>query len=137
VTVGGPNGCTCGRNGDRNCPFVASEASERTRTITTVANIHRDRALIAAAKAAGTYVYIGRGQGSIWGNPFTHIKEGTLAKFVVPYDQVLARYEQHVRSSPDMMKRIGTLRGKLLGCFCKPKPCHGDVLVRLVAELCR
>ena len=25
------------------------------------------------------------------------------------------------------------LDGKKLGCFCKPGPCHGDVLVELVA----
>lgn len=27
----GPNGCTCGNNGDCNCPFVASAASDATR----------------------------------------------------------------------------------------------------------
>ena len=25
-----------------------------------------------------------------------------------------------------------SLDGKRLGCYCKPKPCHGDVLVELV-----
>lgn len=97
-----------------------------------VVNIHRDAVTIREAKAAGRYVYIGRGKDSIWGNPFTHIPTGTLAQFVVPYDQVLACYEEHVRASEMLMNRLGTLRGKVLGCFCKPKPCHGDVLVRLV-----
>lgn len=29
----GPNGCTCGFNGDCNCPFVASPASDTTRLV--------------------------------------------------------------------------------------------------------
>lgn len=99
-----------------------------------VVNIHRDAETIRRAKAAGRYVYIGRGKDSIWGNPYTHIAKGTLARFVVPYDEVLLRYEQHVRASEMLMNRLGTLRGKVLGCFCKPKPCHGDVLVKLVEE---
>lgn len=99
-----------------------------------VVNIRRDAMTIREAKAAGRYVYIGRGQDSVWGNPFTHVPTGTLAKFVVPYDQVLARYEEYVRASEMLMNRLGTLRGKVLGCFCKPKPCHGDVLVRLCEE---
>lgn len=27
------------------------------------------------------------------------------------------------------------LKGKRLGCWCKPAPCHGDVLVELIEEL--
>lgn len=99
-----------------------------------VVNIRRNADVIRQAKATGRYVYIGRGKDSPWGNPFTHIPTGTLAQFVVPYDEVLARYEQHVRASEILMNRLGTLRGKVLGCFCKPKPCHGDVLVKLVEE---
>ena len=30
---------------------------------------------------------------------------------------------------------LGELRGKILGCWCKPKPCHGDILVKLVEEV--
>ena len=32
------------------------------------------------------------------------------------------------------MKRLPELKGKSLGCWCKPEACHGDVLVRLLAE---
>ncbi|MFD1444291.1 DUF4326 domain-containing protein [Thermoactinomyces vulgaris] len=24
------------------------------------------------------------------------------------------------------------MKGKVLGCFCKPRACHGDILVELV-----
>jgi hypothetical protein len=32
------------------------------------------------------------------------------------------------------MNEIPSLAGKTLGCWCKPNPCHGDVLVKLVSE---
>lgn len=32
------------------------------------------------------------------------------------------------------MHEIPLLAGKTLGCWCKPNPCHGDVLVKLVQE---
>jgi hypothetical protein len=46
----------------------------------------------------------------------------------------LEKYEVHVRRSPALMASLEELRGKRLGCWCAPGPCHGDVLVRLLAE---
>eukprot|EP00672_Neobodo_designis_P013147 CAMPEP_0174865804 /NCGR_PEP_ID=MMETSP1114-20130205/61008_1 /TAXON_ID=312471 /ORGANISM="Neobodo designis, Strain CCAP 1951/1" /LENGTH=157 /DNA_ID=CAMNT_0016100939 /DNA_START=65 /DNA_END=535 /DNA_ORIENTATION=+ len=80
------------------------------------------------------HVYIGRGMAhyvkgadaSVWGNPFP-LKKHTLA-------ESLQLYEQHVRNGP-LWERLGELRGATeLGCWCKPAGCHGDVLVRLLAE---
>lgn len=34
-----------------------------------------------------------------------------------------------------MFQDLHELRGKTLGCWCHPEPCHGDVLCRLVREL--
>jgi hypothetical protein len=78
-------------------------------------------------------VYIGRP--SKWGNPFT-FKPGTIAEFVVPYDEVLPRYEEWLRKQPHLMASLHELRGKTLGCWCKPKACHGDILARLANEGC-
>lgn len=33
-----------------------------------------------------------------------------------------------------LQEDIDELRGKVLGCFCKPNPCHGDVLVELLGQ---
>ena len=30
--------------------------------------------------------------------------------------------------------KIELLRGKTLVCFCKPKPCHGDVYLEMLGE---
>lgn len=74
-------------------------------------------------------VYIGRP--SKWGNPFA-VKAGTLAAFrVATVDEALARYEAWLRDQPALMASLVELRGKTLGCWCKPGLCHGDVLARL------
>lgn len=73
-------------------------------------------------KYAAPYdVYIGRG--SIWGNPFVIGKHGTRA-------EVIEQYEAYLLDSPELFSKVSTLRGKTLGCFCKPQPCHGDVLAK-------
>lgn len=81
-------------------------------------------------------VYIGRGRGSKWGNPFSH-KEGTTARFkVATREEAIAKYEEWIKTQPHLMAALPELEGKVLGCWCHPKACHGDVLVRLVSENC-
>ena len=67
-------------------------------------------------------VYIGRP--SKWGNPFEIGKDGTR-------QQVIDKYREWVQTQPQLMKEIPSLKGKTLGCWCHPKPCHGDVLAEL------
>ena len=74
-------------------------------------------------------VYIGRP--SMWGNPFSH-REGTLAQFKVEYrNAAVDHYAEWVLTQPKLMEALPDLKGKVLGCWCKPKRCHGDVLVEL------
>lgn len=89
-------------------------------------------------------VYIGRKcsmggwnlPNTIWGNPYKVDGKNNI-------DKVLELYEAHVRSKPELLGKLPELKGKILGCFCKqPKKggqaakCHGDVLVKLIGELC-
>jgi len=48
----------------------------------------------------------------------------------LPLEEVLRLYTTHLSNSPDLMAGLGDLVGKELGCWCKPKPCHGDILVK-------
>jgi hypothetical protein len=79
-------------------------------------------------------VYIGRPngrwrlKGSKWANPYVLNRDGTR-------EEVLAKYEAHVRADPALLAALPELRGKVLACWCKPLACHGDVLVRLLEEL--
>ncbi len=73
-------------------------------------------------------VYVGRG--SKWGNPYSH-KEGTLAEEVVgSRAEAIQKYEEYLLSNEDLMIDLPKLRGKILGCWCKPKSCHGDILLK-------
>jgi hypothetical protein len=80
-------------------------------------------------------VYIGRG--SKWGNPFSH-KDGTLAQFKVSSrKEAIESYEKWIRTQDHLMSSLPDLKGKVLGCWCKPQSCHGDVLKKLVDSLDR
>lgn len=79
-------------------------------------------------------VYIGRP--SKWGNPFS-VKPSKYACSVATVEEALAKYEAWLRSQPELMAALPELRGKVLGCWCAPKPCHGDVLARLAEEVHR
>lgn len=96
-----------------------------------VVNVRKDAAEVARAVAEGVYVYIGRP--SKWGNPFTHLTK-SIAAHVVPKDEVLPRYESWLRQQPELMAALPELRGKVLGCWCKPRPCHGDILAKLADD---
>lgn len=37
-----------------------------------------------------------------------------------------------IQEEPDFQKKVLALRGKKLGCWCKPKLCHGDVIAHYV-----
>lgn len=75
------------------------------------------------------------GRPSKWGNPFSH-KDGTLAEFKVSTrKEAVEKYEQYLLNSPELMADLHELKGKTLGCWCKPKSCHGDILVKYANSL--
>ena len=68
-------------------------------------------------------VYIGRP--TKWGNPFVIGQDGTRK-------EVIAKYRAYVLSNKDLLADVkAELKGKTLSCWCKPKACHGDVLLQL------
>ena len=81
-------------------------------------------------------VYIGRSckrggwdlDHSDWNNPFTVWDMGSV-------DKALQRYEYYIKHErPDLLARLPELIGKRLGCWCKPGPCHGDILLKILEE---
>ncbi len=71
-------------------------------------------------------VYIGRR--TMWGNPFHIGRDGTRA-------EVIEKYREFAINNLCIQEYLHRLRGKTLGCHCKPLACHGDVLAELVNEL--
>ena len=77
-------------------------------------------------------VYIGRSmpqRGLIstgWGNPF-HIGPDSR-------EEVIEKFRRWILGQPQLLARLPELKGKRLGCWCKPLACHGDVLAELADE---
>lgn len=82
------------------------------RGYSVVACKRRDIRLIAWAKENGLYVNIDRR--SPWGNPFVLGVDGIR-------DEVCDLYAQYLQGQPDLLARLGELRGKVLGCWCYPE----------------
>lgn len=71
-------------------------------------------------------VYIGRP--SKYGNPFVIGKDGDRKTVIKKYEIWLMKDDQK-ELRHDIKKN---LKGKILGCFCKPEKCHGDVIAKIV-----
>lgn len=75
-------------------------------------------------------VYIGRP--GKWGNPFEIEKDSKGKEIPGSREKVIRQYREYIMNRPDLLKLIPTeIKDKTLGCYCKPRPCHGDVLVEL------
>jgi hypothetical protein len=74
-------------------------------------------------------IYIGRP--SKWGNPFGHKPGTTAAVTVEDRDEAIRQYEIWIKTQPQLMAALPELKGRVLGCWCAPKACHGHVLARL------
>lgn len=72
-------------------------------------------------------VYIGRG--SIWGNPHKMKNEAGRAYCIMLYRKTLWKKIQSGEITKEML--LG-LDGKRLGCYCAPKRCHGDVIIKAI-----
>lgn len=66
-------------------------------------------------------IYIGRP--TKWGNPFTVSEYGQGTAILL--------YEEWIQNQPELLEEIHELKNKILGCWCKPKACHGDILAKL------
>ena len=63
---------------------------------------------------------------SKWHNPFILKREGDRS-------MILDQYKNYVISS-GLIKDIDELDGFTLGCYCRPKKCHGEILIELFDE---
>lgn len=81
--------------------------------MTTVVNIRRGHQY---------HIFIGRG--SPWGNPFHIGRDGTRP-------EVIEKYRQWLPTQPELLAKLSELKGRTLGCYCKPAACHGDILAEM------
>ena len=78
------------------------------------------------------HIYIGRNlsfyvkgaKKSKWANPFSVKKYGRK--------ECLQKYKVYILNNEELMSQLHELNGKILGCWCHPEPCHGDILTELL-----
>ena len=80
-------------------------------------------------------VYIGRaghGEDGYFGNPFR-------LRYNEPRGITIEKYRKYfynrLKTDPEFKRRIESLKGLTLGCFCKPYACHGDVIAEYLEKL--
>jgi len=89
-------------------------------------------------------VYIGRGgivfidgkrfppKASNFCNPYKIGHDGTRDEVILKYENYI---RQRLKNEIFLRNELLDMNGKNLGCWCKPDPCHGDVLLKLIIEL--
>jgi hypothetical protein len=95
------------------------------------------------------YFYIGRSKynNSPLGNPFTHKgKRTSLAKLSFPTaEEAIEAYEMYfdamygkdlefTAAFDEIYEYYKTGKDVYLGCFCKPNPCHGDIIAKILQQ---
>lgn len=73
-------------------------------------------------------------RGTIWGNRFA---AGSHSGRAENRDEVIAAFRRQltvdIQNGQITVAMLAALDGKRLGCVCKPKACHGDVIAEYVA----
>jgi len=83
-------------------------------------------AIIRVNKLEEYDIFIGRP--SKFGNPFVLGQDGTRS-------EVIAKFEQYLRTHPELDQLLDELDGKRIACFCSvEQKCHADVYIKLLKE---
>lgn len=64
---------------------------------------------------------------SMWHNPYPY--------YIFGRELCLKKYSMYITNNTTLLNQLYTLKGKTLGCFCKPLTCHGDILVQLINDM--
>lgn len=105
-----------------------SNEKQHVPALPTVVHLRRSKGKIVQ----DCDIYIGRAcnmggwnlSQSKWHNPYSVKQYGR--------DDALDRYKKYIESNQhNLLNDLHELAGKKLGCWCKPSPCHGDILREL------
>lgn len=85
------------------------------------------------------HVYVGRNlsfyvKGAIkskWCNPYKVSKNIDLNTCLIMYEKHLIELLKNEQNLAEFL----LLKGKILGCWCYPEPCHADIIIKKLIEL--
>lgn len=84
---------------------------------------------------ANDYIYIGRP--SKFGNPYSS-KDSDLATIVDTREISLEKFEEYIDDNSeiidDLISEMIVKNVYKLGCWCKPRKCHGDILMKKIND---
>ena len=88
---------------------------------TVVVNIYKENCDVYIGRA-------GKGQDGYFGNPYgDRSREENISRFK-------EYFYWRIENDPEFKQRVEQLKGKILGCFCKPKSCHGDIIAEYLNQ---
>lgn len=132
-------------NNLNNLNFSMEEEKNKTQVVNvSVGKIRPDyNNLSEWMKNKDEHVYIGRKgvifingvrfplYDSIWANPYKINEKQSREEVLKLYSKYI---QEKLESNNNLVTELLKLRGKKLGCWCKPECCHGDVLVELIKK---
>ena len=87
------------------------------------------RTMVVNLHTASFSKYIGRG--SRFGNKYRLGFDGSR-------EVVIAKHKKDFYANPELQEAVwNELKGKTLGCFCKPLACHGDTYIEYIRDRMR
>ena len=108
-----------------------------------------NKTIVVNCKKEKYDIYIGRPYGKYlppefgnyryhFGSPFILKRDGNRETVIKKFEEWI-RGEKYKVVEPKrrkwILKNLYRLKGKRIGCFCNPLPCHGDIYVKLIIEL--
>lgn len=64
-----------------------------------------------------------------FGNPFRLEEDGGKYTREESIEAYREWFVEKIRTDQEFRQAVEDLRGQTLGCWCKPKACHGDVIL--------
>jgi hypothetical protein len=89
-----------------------------------------DKTIVVNVKKELYDVYCGRP--TIYRNPYRIGVDGDRETVIKKFE---VRFHNKMKNDPAYRKAILGLRGKRIGCFCYPLPCHLDIIANFLNSL--
>jgi len=86
--------------------------------MTTVVNIYKEPYDVYIGRA-------GKGKGGYFGNPINLLPGEERGSTIERFKEY---FYKRLETDTVFKSKLEELRGKKLGCFCKPRACHGDII---------